>query len=46
MEEKTKVVLIWNERTGKHDKFFISHALQQNCKDEEHFVIGMKLGEL
>ncbi len=45
-EDKTKVVLIWNSKTGKHDKFLISPALQQHCEDEFHFVIGMKLGEL
>ena len=45
-QEKVNVVLIWNNKTGKHDKFLINPALKQNCEDEFHFVIGMKLGEL
>ena len=46
LNQRTMVVLTWNRNTGKHDKFFISPALQQHCEDEIHFVIGMKLGEL
>lgn len=45
-QEKTMVVLIWDGKRGKHDKFLISPALQQHCEDELHFVIGMRLGEL
>lgn len=45
-EGKDLYLLIWDGNKGKHNKFILNPALNQNTDGEFHAVLGMKFGEL
>ncbi len=44
--DKNLMLLVWNGKRGKFEKFILNPALKQLVDGEHHLIAGMRVGEL